>query len=41
MMNMKESAKVGFGIAIGFTLFRVAVFGVAIAAGMLLGSNNR
>jgi len=39
-MNLKESAKVGFGIALGFTLFRVAVFGVAVAAGMILSNKK-
>lgn len=39
-MDLRESAKVGFGIAVGFTLFRLAVFGVAIAAGMLLSNKK-
>ena len=39
-MDLKESAKVGFGFIAGLTAFRVAAFGVAAIAGRLLGNNN-
>jgi len=39
-MDLKESAKVGFGFIAGLTAFRVATFGVAAIAGRLLGNNN-
>ena len=40
MMDMKDSAKVGFGLALGVALVRMATFGLAIAAGIILTKKN-
>ncbi len=34
----KQDVKVGFGIALGFALFHLALVGVAIAGGLIIGS---
>ena len=35
-MDFKEAAKTGFGIAAGFTLFNVSLFGIAAVAGIVM-----
>jgi len=35
-MDFKEAAKTGFGIAAGFTLFKISLLGVAAVAGIVL-----
>lgn len=35
-MDFKEAAKTGFGIAAGFTLFKISILGVAAVAGIVL-----
>jgi hypothetical protein len=39
-MNFGEATKTGFGIAAGFTLFNLAVFGIAAVAGMALSKKE-
>ena len=35
-MDFKEAAKTGFGIAAGFTLFNLSLFGIAAVAGIVM-----
>ncbi len=34
----KQDVKVGFGIAAGFALFHLAILGIAVAGGLMIGS---
>ncbi len=39
-MNFGEATKTGFGIAAGFTLFNLTLFGIATVAGMALSKKE-